>query len=201
MNPPAQSNPSPRLQTGHIVVLACFVLLVLCTVGVTGYFRLSSETAALSSSLQKAVPGAWHKIIAVNVGGFTTAVVRHGLRFVRMEPEPRAAVEAMRGAEVGIYQVQLEHAVADYSGVLLSTDKAMTARGWDRAVGVAQEDNLVAVYVPHKGLSPRKMKCCVMVLHRETLIVASARGNPEPLLALSRDHLQLGPEKHLFALH
>src|SRR5881396_2782090 len=44
------------VQTGHVVLLACFVLFVLCVVGVTGYFRLGAETAALSSSLRKAVP-------------------------------------------------------------------------------------------------------------------------------------------------
>src|SRR5438094_3896323 len=99
MTPPAQTHAAPRLQTGHVVLLACFVLFVLCVVGVTGYFRLGAETAALSSSLRKAVPGTWHKKIAVNVGEFTMAVVRHGLRLVRLEPEPRAAIEALRGAE------------------------------------------------------------------------------------------------------
>src|SRR5262245_38993629 len=199
MNPPSQLNAAPRLQTGHIVLLACFALLVLSIVGVTGYFRLSSETAALSSSLRKAVPGTWHKKIAVNVGGFTMAVVRHGLRFVRMEPEPRAAIEALRGAEVGIYELELQKAGAPSASVFLATDKAMAARGWERVVGGAEKADLVAGYMPRKGLSPAKMKCCVLVLHGANLVVASARGNIEPLLALSRDRLRLRPEK-LFAI-
>ena len=200
MNSLPQSNSAPRLQTGHVVLLACFALLVLCIVGVTGYFRLSSETAALSSSIRKAVPGTWHKKIAVNVGGFTVAVVRHGLRFVRLEPEPRAAIEALRGADVGIYDLRQQTAGVPDPSVLLATDKAMAARGWERVVGVAEKEDLVAVYMPRKGLSARKMKCCVMVLHGTTLVVASARGNVEPLLAIARDHLGQRIEERHFAL-
>ena len=182
-------------RVGYIVVLACLAWCVLCVVGVTGYFRLSSETAVLSSSLRKAVPGTWHKKIAVNVGGFTMAVVRHGVRFFRLEPEPRAAVEALRGAEVGIYDLKQQKAGVPDASVLLATDNAMKARGWDRVVGVAEKEDLVAVYMPRKGLSARKMKCCVMVLHGTTLVVASARGNVEPLLAIARDHLERRTER------
>jgi hypothetical protein len=177
------------VQTGYIVLLACFAWCVFCIVGITGYFRLSSETAALSASLRETVPGTWHKKIVVNIGGFTMAVVRHGLRFVQLEAEPRAAIEALRGAEVGIYDFKQQNAGVPDASVLLATDKAMAARGWERIVGVAEKEDLVAVYMPRKGFSSRKMKCCVMVLHGATLVVASARGNVEPLLAIARDHL------------
>ena len=128
------------------------------------------------------------------------AVVRHGLRLVRLEPEPRAAIEALRGAECGIYQLQPERALVERAAVFLATDKAMAARSWERVVGVAERDDLVAVYLPRRDLSARKMKCCVMVLHGPTLVVASARGNVEPLLAIARDHLGKRIEERHFAL-
>src|SRR5437870_2834543 len=60
MNPQMQTNAAPRFRPGHLVLLASVVLLSLGVIGVTGYFRLSSEAAALRSSLMKSVPGTWN---------------------------------------------------------------------------------------------------------------------------------------------
>ena len=90
--------------------------------------------------------------------------------------------------------------MVERAAVFLATDKAMAARGWERVVGVAEKDDLVAVYLPRKGLAVGRMKCCMMVLHGPTLVVASARGNIEPLLNLSRDRLGFRPEKLHLAL-
>jgi len=182
-----------------LVLLASVVLLSLGVIGVTGYFRLSSEAAALRSSLMKSVPGTWNRKIAVHVGGLTMAVLRHGLRFVNLPPEPRAAIEALHAAEAGVYQLQPERPCIDRGAIISATDKVMAARGWDRAVGVANEDDLVVVYLPRKGVSAEKMKCCLLVLHGETLVVASARGDLEPLMGIARDRLDLRREKHHLA--
>src|SRR5437867_11632385 len=106
MNSLPQANSAPRFRPGHLVLLASFVLLALGVIGVTGSFRLSSEAADLRSSLMKSVPGTWNKKIAVHVGGLTMGLVRHCLRLFNLPPEPRAAFEALRGAEVGVYQLQ-----------------------------------------------------------------------------------------------
>src|SRR5439155_15369697 len=156
MNPQMQTNAAPRFRPGHLVLLASVVLLSLGVIGVTGYFRLSSEAAALRSSLMKSVPGTWNRKIAVHVGGLTMAVLRHGLRFVNLPPEPRAAIEALHAAEAGVYQLQPERPCIDRGAIISATDKVMAARGWDRAVGVANEDDLVVVYLPRKGVSAEK---------------------------------------------
>ncbi len=200
MNPLPPANAALRFRAGHVVLLACFILLGLSVVGVTGYFRLSSETAALRSSLMSAIPGTWNKKITIHVGGITMALLRNGLRFVHLQPEPRAAIEALRGAEVGISELREERVFVERAKVLSAADKAMAVRGWDRVVGVAEKDDLVAVYMPRKGLAVGRMKCCVMVLHGATLVIASARGNIVPLLDLSRDRLRLRPEKLHLAL-
>jgi hypothetical protein len=67
----------------------------------------------------------------------------------------------------------------------------MTARGWDRAVGVTREHELVAVYMPHGKMGARHVKCCLMVLERRNLVVLSAVANVEPLLQLAQQ--RLGP--------
>ena len=71
-----------------------------------------------------------------------------------------------------------------------AADKCMRRRGWDRVVGVAQGRQFVAVYMPRNLLSVKRMACCVAVLNEQDLVVASARGNLEPLLVLATQRLQ-----------
>jgi hypothetical protein len=166
------------------VLLVFFGFALLAAAGVASYFRLSSETTALRRSVMASVPGHWDKKIAVNIGYFTMGLVRCGTHFIKMPPEPRAAMNALSGAEVGVYKLQEEPQAADARAIFASADKAMQRRGWERIVGVAKERELVAVYMPRKGLSLEHMRCCVMVWHGRELVVASARGNLAPLMDL-----------------
>ena len=54
---------------------------------------------------------------------------------------------------------------------------------------VAEGRELVAVYIPRKGVVAAKIACCLMVLHDRELVVASTRGNAEPLLEIARKRL------------
>jgi hypothetical protein len=72
------------------VVLALVLCLpLLCAVGIAGYFRLSSATEALRSSVIESVPGQWDKRFAVHVGGLTLGLVRFGSLFFNLPPEPK----------------------------------------------------------------------------------------------------------------
>ncbi|MGH7967363.1 MAG: hypothetical protein ACREIC_01410, partial [Limisphaerales bacterium] len=85
-------------------------------------------------------------------------------------------------------------------GVILDrADKAMTRRGWVRVVGVIQENQLVAVYLPRNGISSSRMKACVAVLDGRDLVVVSARGNLEPLMDIVEKHLDHDAHGHLLA--
>jgi len=194
-NAPAKP-PGSRLHAGYVIAVAiplCFALLV---VGVTGYFRLSSDTAALREGLMGSVDGQWKKTIAVHLGWFTTGLVRAGSRLVKLDPEPRAALEAVRGVEVGVYKVRDGAEHEDHAAMLARTDKAMTRRGWVRVVGVSHDRELVTIYMPRKGMSVRSMKCCLMVFNGQVLVVASARGNLEPLWAIAQKHLDAELNRH-----
>src|SRR5207249_3160167 len=199
MDSAIESNSGMAFRKWHLAMLILFVLIGLSISGIAGYFRLSSESAALRSSLTSSVAGTWHKKFAVHVGGVTMAVLRYGSHWIHLPPEPRAAVEALRGAEVGIYHLRNAFESIDAGKIVAAADKAMSKRGWDRAVGVANAGDLVTVYVPRRGVSPGKMRCCLMVLHGDTLVVASARGNLEPLLKLAQNRFNIREAEQHFA--
>ena len=189
MNSTEHIETAPRLRKRYVVILAVLGTVALCVFGVTGYFRLSSDTAALQKSVIKSAGGQWDKKIAVRVGWFTMSFVRTGLRFIHLDPEPRAAIEALRGVEVGVYNQAPGARCIDRGAMFSVTDKTMLSSGWTRSVGVANENEFVAVYLPSKGISPGNMKCRVIVLHGETLVVVSARANLKPLIEIARSHL------------
>jgi hypothetical protein len=172
---------------------------MMCAIAVVGMLHLGSEATILRKILMSSVPGTWDKKIAIRVGGITTALVRGGSRFFKLPPEPRAALDSLHGAEVGVYNLREEPGYVERGPILTRADKAMAARGWDRIVGVVEENNLVAVYMPHKKVSARNLRCCVVVFSGRDLVVVSARGNVEPLLALAEKHIEPELKRSLLA--
>ncbi|MEI6393276.1 MAG: hypothetical protein WCT12_19500 [Verrucomicrobiota bacterium] len=178
------------LPVALLVLLGFFALVGLAVVGVTGYFRLSPDADALRRIALSSAGGSWNKVIALRVGWFTTGALRTGLSFVKMEPEARAALKVVRGAEVGVYELREAMAKPNQKSILARADKEMMARGWDRAVTVSKQDGLVVVYVSPSRFPAQNLKCCVLVLQERKLVVVSAQANLEPVLALALQHLQ-----------
>jgi hypothetical protein len=171
------------------ILLGAMVLFPLMLLsGVASFLRPGSDTSAMVNGLELSGSGEWQKQIAVNVGGLTLGALRIGLSFAHLDGEARALLESVRGVEVGIYQSSRVVNSRDRVKTLASTDTAMSARGWDRAVGIIDGATLVAVYVPAEIGSPGRMKCCVMVFEGERMIVVSARINPEPLVQCLLHH-------------
>lgn len=200
LDSPPQIKPASHLRVGHVVLMGLPLVFLLGVVGVTGYFRLGSDTAALRESVMAPSSGQWHRKIAVHVGWFTTSLVRFGSRWLKLEAEPRAALESLHGVEVGVYELEPDGAPYRFNAALARADKAMLRRGWERIVGVSQEQQLVAVYLPHRALSTHNIKCCVLVFNGHDLVVASVRGNLEPLMAIAEKHLQPAPNNFPLAL-
>ncbi|MGH7994462.1 MAG: hypothetical protein ACREDQ_13150, partial [Limisphaerales bacterium] len=123
----------------------------------------------------------WRQRIALNAGYFTLGAARAGLSFVKLEPGARAAVQSVRSAGVGIYQLA-SGTPPDRAVMLADADSAMTARGWARVVGVMEGKKLVAIYLPGKNVSVHHLKCCVMVFDGKEMVLVSVQGNPEPLI-------------------
>ena len=53
-------------------------------------------------------------------------------------------------------------------------------------VGVVEGRQFVAVYLPRNLSATKRIECCVVVLDGHDLVVASAHGKAEALLALVR---------------
>jgi hypothetical protein len=179
-----------RVRTGYVVLALVLCLPLLCAIGIAGCFRLSSATQTLRNSVIESVPGQWDKRFAVHVRGLTLGLMRFGSRFFNLPPEAKAALETLHGAEVGVYILQDAPSALDYSAMFTAADKCMRRRGWDRIVGVARGRQFVAVYMPRNLRTVKRMACCVAVLNEQDLVVASARGNLEPLLELATQRLR-----------
>jgi hypothetical protein len=65
--------------------------------------------------------------------------------------------------------------------------QVMNARGWERVVGVLDEEDLVSVFVPAGAVLTDKVKCCVLVFDGRQMVMVSARVNAEPLLECLRN--------------
>jgi hypothetical protein len=170
------------------------LLLVVIAVEVVSCFHLSSDTKALRNSLIKSSGVEWRQRIALNAGGLTLCAVRAGLSFVHLDAGARAALQSVRGAGVGVYQLPVGTKSPDRAAMLAAADAAMTARGWDRVVGVMDGRDLVTVYLPDKTVSDCRMKCCLMVFDGQEMVAVSARANLEPLLkyALAYQRVETG---------
>jgi len=196
MAPPlisAPVRPSCRFRKRYLalvlLLLALFSFPLVCAIGVTGYLRLSSDTGALRDSFMTGSHAQWQKKFAAHVGGMTFALVRAVCQFLPLPPEPRAAVNALHGAEAGVYELPQSSGSANPSAILARADQVMTGRGWLRIVAVAHEHELVAIYIPSKGVTSKRMTCCLAVLNDRELVVVSARANLDPLLQLAAARL------------
>ena len=192
--PPPLIRPLAR-RPGFWIVIALlllpFMALGVIALGAASYFHLSSDTRALRNGLMKASGVEWRQQIGLNIGSVTLGVVRAGLSFVPLDFEARAAVQSVRGVEVGIYELATGAKPPDCAAMLAAADTLLTERGWERLVGVLNGEELVSVYVPGKDISARQMKCCVLVFDGRQMVMASAKADIEPLLQRLRSRPDL----------
>ena len=163
-------------------LLVPVVVLILLVAWIASFFHLDSDARALRNGLMGASGVEWRQRIALNTGYFALGAVRTGLSFLKLEPGAHAVIESVRGAGVGVYQLIPGTQCPDRPAMLAAADSAMAARGWERAVGVMEHGNMVAVYLPGRKISVHRVKCCVMVFNGKELVLVSALGNPEPLI-------------------
>jgi hypothetical protein len=191
-HPPATRRSARRLWLWGLLATP-LLLLALFAAGVASFFRLGSDARSLRDELIKSSGVAWRQQIALNAGCLTLGAVRAGLSCVRLDPAARAAVQSVQAAGVGVYQLPAGTPPPDRAAMLTAADSAMTARGWERAVGVMDGKDLVAVYLP-ENVSVQRLKCCVMVFDGKQMVLISAQGNPEPLLKYALAQPGLGAQ-------
>ncbi len=149
-----------------------------------------TDVTALRRGLVKEAETEWRKQIQIGVGPLTLGLARTGLAFVNLPSEARAALSAVRSAEVSINEWQGTDGRPDHHGMLARAEATMGERGWDRVVGVTSKKESVAIYVPRKTASKHNLRVCLVVVEDRQMVLVAARINPEPLLALVNE-LQL----------
>lgn len=174
------------IRIGYVVLVGVLLLPLIGAVAVTSYIRLGADATALKNSVMKIAPAKTRFV--VNVGMLTTGVGRLVAGFFPLDPEMHAAISSIRAAEVGVYRLEHPLKHLDRAQVLAKTEAAMRKRGWERTVGVSQEKDLVAVFMPNR-VSSSNLRCCVLVVSDEDLVVVGARGNIEAVLRLVRDKI------------
>ena len=178
-----------RFLIGAIIVVGVtpFVLVGALALLVYSSLHVGSDVAALRRSVMPASAEGWHKQVEISVGWLPVFLAKTGLQFAPLDPEAKIALRAAKSGEVVVYQRPAHDNRLDHSRILADADQAMQRRGWERAVGVVDRDDLVAVYVPTGLNSVRKVKACVLVLDRENLVVVSATADLRPLMELIRE--------------
>lgn len=199
--PPASHCPARHQWLWALLVVLLLlpgILLVTVAATVASFFHLGSDAQALRNGLMKSSGVVWQQNIAVNANWLTLGAVRAGLSRVKLDPGAQAALRSVRSAGVGIYQVA-SGTPPDRAAMLAAADSAMTARGWQRVVGVMDGRDLVAIYLPRKHISVHRLKCCVMVFDGKQMVLVSARGNRKPILTYAFKQSGLGGQANWLA--
>lgn len=171
----------PWFWIGLVFLLIPFVALGVIALGAASYLHLSSDMRALRNGLMKASGVEWRQNLGLNLGSMTLGVVRAGLSLAPLDAQAQAAVQTVRGVEVGIYELTPGTKPPDRVALLTVADTVLKARGWERVVGVLDGEELVSVYLPDRAIAARHVKCCVLVFDGRQMVVVSARADVESL--------------------
>ena len=165
------------------LTLAPFVLLA--AVGLS-YVTLDRDAAALRGQVMRASGARWHTKVQLSVGSLTLGAVRTLLYFIHENgvAEARAALSAVRGTSVGVYELPAGAPRPDVARAELfaQADRTMQRRGWTRLVGVTDQTDTVLIYVPTVFTESEEMEICLAVLSGRELVVNTTRLVPAELL-------------------
>lgn len=190
----AETSPAPRRH--WLLRLLCWFLaitfgsLLVCLIGLASLWFLPSETAFLRDEFGRTEACSTMKTrVQLNLGGVSTFALRSLACFVPasegMPKETRLALDSLRAASVGVYELGKPVDRPGGALELSSIDAGMSRRGWTRMTSVITPRETVLIYCPSQ-LAPdaRDIELCVAVCSRRELVLVSATSRIEPLLEL-----------------
>jgi hypothetical protein len=170
-------------------VAVCLVLvggLATVAVAATRIFSSGADVQALSATCQEAAGGDWQPNIQIPTGPILLPLVRMLAAFVPDVPaEARAALRAIRSAEVSIHHLERQGRGQPRFNLLERVDARLEGRGLERVVGVVEGDQVVGVYAPAGAPTARHQHVAVMVLDGDELITLGAQVDVEQLAELA----------------
>ncbi len=191
MSPPIL-NPPPPGQSWRWILLPLVLLLLLAAIpmalaaGVWSCVRTGSDVTALRRAAIQASDSRWERQVEFRVGRLLFALGRFGLSFAPLDSDARTALRAVRSVEVTVFQAP-DRNHPNRAAILTSADQVMTRRGWERMVGVVDQENAVAVYVPKRPRG-QLLHACVLVVNEENLVVVSAETDWTAVAKLVERH-------------
>lgn len=190
MNTPPGSAPRRHRRWPWILAVLLASPLLLLAVSAASFLLLDRDAAALRREVAAASHTEWKTKIQVSVGRLSLWCLRQGLRFApeREVAEARAALAAVKSVSVGVYRPVAGRGDAiDREAVFNDADRAMSARGWTRLVGVAEPGGSnVLIYAPADAEAVRDL--CLAVISRGELVVVSASVDAEALAGFVSRH-------------
>lgn len=128
--------------------------------------------------------------VSVRAPSLLISAARFGLSFVDdVDAEALLALQAIRGGQVGVFQLPHPVSRSNKSRILNRSNETMEDNGWTRIAAVVERDDMVLVYAPTDIEDPSDLEILTLVLSNSELVIASARGDLRPLWELVRPHI------------
>lgn len=175
-----------------LLVLAMMGAGLIVSVGAMVYVsvRPSSEFRDLQDVVLDELPSRPNMQISARAPSFLVSLARFGLSFVDdIDDEARLAIRAVRGGQVGVYQLPQPVSQAEKVRILNRANETMKENGWNRIVAVVERDEMVSIYVPAGVDDPKRLEALTLVLSNNELVMVSAKGDLRPIWELAQTHL------------
>ncbi len=173
------------------VVLAVVLTLVGLGCLLAWAWRPSGDLRSLRTAVRSASVGAWRPEMEVSVGRLPAWCARSALGWIELPPEVRAAVNAVRSAEIGIYRRPAGPTNSESSPfeLLRKVQTTLGEGGWSPVVTVREGERTIAVLTRgDSGASDSPLAACALVLEEERLILVAGDLQLAPLLELGIEH-------------
>lgn len=182
---------SRRFRWGRLF-LGLFLLLLLGGGLLAWSFLPGGEVRAMRRALDDAEAPPAKTKVAFGVGWPALAVARLVTAFADVEADARLALRSVRRADVSVQELDNELNRDQRLTLLESVDRSLERKGWERIVGVLEEEETVGVYLSTKSSSADDLRVAVLVLNGRELVSVAVRCDVEPLIELIGRHIPEG---------
>ena len=183
------------------------ILAALCTlaVGLLAFaiyrtITVGGDLRAARNVVLKELNVRYASKLEVSAHPLLVGLARFGVGLAPIDREARLALKAVRGAEVGVYQLTSNLDAEQRTTLFHKVDQRMEKRGWNRTVAVMDGDDMVLVYTPAGEMDLDELEAFVFVLNGRELVLVAGMGNLEPVRDLIddkvREHLPEALGKH-----
>jgi len=174
------------------IFFGLFLLLFLGGGLLVWSFVPGGEVRAMRRALDEAEAPPAKTKIAFGVGWPALGLARLVTAVADVEADARLALRSVRRADVSVKELERELNRAQRLTLLESVDRSLERKGWERIVGVLEEDETVGVYLSTKSTTADDLRLAILVLSGRELVSVAVRCDVEPLIELVGRHAARG---------